>query len=611
LACPALRAATDRLARNPDYSAHLALSSLLDSLTAVESGLEPLRIAVLRNFTIEPLMPVLKAQMVLAGFHPVVYMGDFDAIAGEVLDPVSRLYTFTPDIVILAQWLEPLAPRLTGRFASLSAEDVRDEVDRVSRTVAGLLGGVRSRLSAPVLLNNHPLPDFPALGILDAQAPGFQCGTILQLNAELGRIAAAHADTYVVDLMTLLARVGSGGGIDQRRWRAARAPLGREVLVPLGREYVKFIRAIRGRARKCLVLDCDDTLWGGVIGEDGVVGIQVGDSHPGSMFQDVQRQALALRDRGVLLALCSKNNEADVLEVLREHPGMLLRDTDLVAWQVNWDDKVTNLRRLAEQLNIGLDSLVFVDDNPFECDYVRAALPEVAVVHFAGDAAALRAELGEAGFFDQLAFSAEDRRRSEMYRADQERRSLEQRATSLEEYLADLAIVAEVGRAGPASRPRIAQLTQKTNQFNLTTRRYTESEIGSLAASADADVLFLSLRDRVAELGIVGVAILRYAEAAAEIDTFLLSCRALGRGAEQALLSWAMQAAAARGCVTVVGRYRPTAKNSQVAAFYERHGFTAVGATAAESVWRRAAAEVPMPPPWITTIVIEEGVHAE
>jgi FkbH-like protein len=295
---------------------------------------------------------------------------------------------------------------------------------------------------------------------------------------------------------------------------------------------------------------------------------------------------LNLHDRGVILALCSKNNEADVMEILRSHPEMLLREDHLAAWQINWDDKATNLARIAETLNIGLDSLVFVDDSPFECELVRARLPEVAVVELSSDPSSFPARLSEGAYFDTLTLSAEDRVRNRMYRDEGLRKQLLQTASSLAEYLERLEMVAEIGLADCLAIARVAQLTQKTNQFNLTTLRYSEGEIRALVESADADVFTLKLRDRVADLGLIGVAIVRYRGTEAVIDTFLISCRAIGRGAEEALLAHVVNTARARGCAIVTGRYTVSPRNGQVAEFYGKQGFCLASQDRSSSEWK-------------------------
>ncbi|MCX6008163.1 MAG: HAD-IIIC family phosphatase, partial [Chloroflexi bacterium] len=537
-----------RLANEPTYSAYTATANALEGVTSKASHLPPLRVAILRNFTIEPMIPVIKGEIALAGFYPVIYLGDYDAVARDALDPDSALYAFQPDFVVMAQWLETLAPTLVTRFLSLSPEQVNDEVDRVLTTLAANVTALRQHSKAPILLNNFPLPMHTTLGILDSQSEQFQTQTILRLNLQMLRYARQWGDAYLVDYLALLARIGSQRGIDERHWQMAHAPLSSQALVPVGQEYAKFIRALRGSTRKCLVLDCDNTLWGGIVGEDGIAGIQIGTTYPGSCYQAIQREVLNLHDRGVILALCSKNNEADVLEVFHSHPDMILREAHCATWQINWDDKVTNLTRIAQELNIGLDSLVLVDDSAFECNLVREQLPQVEVVQLSTDPSAFVAQLSVGAYFDSLTLSAEDRERNQMYRDETSRKQLQSSATSLEEYLTKLELVAEIGVPNDLMIPRISQLTQKTNQFNLTTQRYGEGEIREFAGSPDSDVFYLKLRDRISDLGIIGAAIVRYAGERAKIDSFLLSCRAIGRGAEEALLAHLQNIARARGC---------------------------------------------------------------
>ncbi|MBL7091680.1 HAD family hydrolase, partial [Acidovorax sp.] len=556
-----------RLANELTYSAYTATANALEEVTSEASHLPPLRVAILRNFTIEPMIPVIKGEIALAGFYPVIYLGDYDAIARDVLDPGSALYAFQPDFVIVAQWLETLAPTLVTRFLSLSPEQVNTEVERVLVTVNEIVTALRRHSKTPILVNNFPLPLYPTLGILDAQSENHQTHTILKLNLELLRRVRESRDVYLVDYMSLMARIGSVQGVDERYWQIGRAPIGRHALLPFGQEYGKFFRALHGKARKCLVLDCDNTLWGGVVGEDGLGGIQLGTAYPGSCYQAFQREILNLHDRGVILALCSRNNEADVLEVLRTHPEMVLREEHFATWQINWDDKVTNLMRIAQDLNIGLDSLVFVDDSQFECDFVRERLPQVTVLELSSDPSTFRAKLSAGGYFDALTFSPEDRKRTRMYRDEVQRKELYVSASSLEEYLAKLEMVAEISLADEMTIPRISQLTQKTNQFNLTTRRYSEGDIQAFVESPGADVFYLNLRDRISEMGLIGVAIVKYNGEQAEIDTFLLSCRAIGRGVEEALLAHVLNSAKSKGCSSVVGRYLITKKNGQVADF--------------------------------------------
>jgi FkbH-like protein len=587
----------------PTYLDYNTLSGLLQTNPEALSDLPPLRVAVLRNFTAEGLLPVLAGEIVRAGFAPKFYLGDFDAVAADVLNPDSPLFRFQPDFIILAQWLEGLQPVLANRFLTLSTEQVEGAVADLRGQQQQLLRALRERTKAVVLLNNFPVPPAPTLGILDAQRTGGQTATVLQLNAALAADCQAVGDAYIVDLMRLIGDVGYRNAVNERFWQTARAPLAPPGLIAYGQECGRFFRALRGRARKCLVLDCDNTLWGGIVGEDGLEGIKCDTTYPGSCFRALQEEALNLYHRGVILALCSKNNEADVLQVLREHPDMVLREEHFAIMMVNWDDKVTNLRRIAAELNIGLDSLVFVDDNPFETNFVSEHLPEVAVIPLTVNLAGHRAALARSGLFDTLSVSAEDRKRTEMYRSDRQRKELERSTGSLAEYLAGLETRAEFGSPRRTEIARVAQLTQKTNQFNLTTRRYSEGEITALAGGPDSEVTRLSAADKVSDLGLVGVAVTRYRGELAEIDSFLMSCRALGRGLEDGLLHIVADNARRRGATIVRGVFRKTKKNDLCVDFYERNGFAKTESTPEGSVWELAV-DRPLPefPPWIERV---------
>lgn len=595
-----------RLNKDGTYAAYSAVAGALERVGLKKSGLPLLKVAVLRNFTFEPLVPVIKGEIAKAGFYPEIYVGEYDTIAQDALDAGSALYRFQPDFIIVAQWLEGCAPALMTRFLTLSPSQRDDEVERILNTTSELVAALRQHSPAPVLVNNFHLPSSVTLGILDPQSEDYQVNTILKLNLELSRRIHQTRDVYLVDYMRLLAGIGHEQGVDERYWLMGRAPIGRNALVPFGQEYGKFIAALRGKTRKCLVLDCDNILWGGVIGEDGLEGIKLGTNYPGSCYQAFQQEILNLHDRGVILALCSKNNEDDVLEALRSHPAMVLREENFSTWQINWEDKASNLLRIARDLNIGLEGMVFVDDSSFECDLVREQLPQVAVLQLASEPSTFKSKLTAKAYFDALTFSGEDRKRTQMYRAQEKLKVLRASAGSLEEYFTKLDMEAEIGFASGTSIQRISQLTQKTNQFNLTTRRYTEGEISVLAEDPEADVFHVSLRDRVSQLGLIGVAILKYRGPKAEIDTFLLSCRVIGRGVEEAMLAHVFRAAKARGCSQVTGRYVRTKKNGQVADFYKRQGFQPVAENGEESEWEILLdGRISIGPKWIKVNLAE------
>ena len=600
--------ALQRLRSEWSYTAYAAAANAVD---AGATDLPEYRVAWLRNITVEPLLPVLKGEIALTGARPQVYLGSFDTIATEVLDSDSDLYRFKPDLIILSLWLEALNFRIARRFISLSAQGVETECAAILGDIERYLTAIRKKApNAPILLNNFPLPDFTTLGILEASHKLSQSEVLQSLNLGIKKIASRIRDVYIVDFLQLFARIGSSQGFSSRDWHLSRTPYGRHALVPIGQEYGKFIRALRGKARKCLVVDCDNTLWGGVIGEDGLDGIKLGPTHPGSWYVEFQQEILNFHDRGVILALCSKNNEDDVLEVLQRHPSQVLREEHFALRQVNWDGKVLNLRRIAEQLNIGLDSLVFVDDSPLECGFVRQELPEVEVIELPTDPSKFRSALMSRSLFDTLTVSQEDRERTRMYRADQERQKILENVGSLEEYLAKLQLTADIGIPDQSSVARVAQLTQKTNQFNLTTIRYTEGQIHSFVDGADSDAFCVRLADRVADLGIVGVGVLRYHGEQAVIDTLLMSCRALGRGLENTLAAFLVNTAQANGCSRILGYYRATKKNAQVAGFYEKLGFRSVRADENGSDWERRLDDAPLAyPRWMKVRISEPALR--
>lgn len=568
------------------YSQYLAVSDALKEVASNQVTWPVFRMAILRNFTVEPLLPVLEGELVAAGFYPEIYLGDFDAIAQDALDSKSALYTFKPDMIVVTTWLETLSPSLTSSFLRHSPEKITDEKDRIRKYLKDIIRTVRNNSSAPILINNFVPPVEPTLGILDSQMPNGQFNEVVRLNQELLSDSKSTSDVYVLDLARLFTAYGTLNSFDAKHWQMARAPLSAKVMGAVGREVVKFVGALRGKAKKCLVIDCDNTLWGGVVGEDGLSGIKLGPTFPGSSYVALQEEILNLHDRGVILTLCSKNNEKDVLEVLRKHPDMLIKEAHLASWRINWLDKVSNIRSLAEELNIGLDSFVLIDDSDFEINHVREQLPQVATIHLKGNTADYRRELNKVGLFDSLTVTSEDRRRNAMYGENRQRKEIEASSDSMDAYLQKLGIEVNIGAAGEFDIQRVSQLTQKTNQFNLTTRRYSEGQIRELIVDSKSDVYCIKVRDKISDLGLVGVVIVRCQDDGQFIDSFLLSCRALGRGVEVAMLSAVVnQNIRQTGKPLVYGQFLATEKNAQAQDFYSKNKFECVSEDEKSGLW--------------------------
>jgi FkbH-like protein len=536
--------------------------------------LPKLNFSILRNVMVEPIVPYLKFLAYKMGFAAEIRMGNYDNIVQESLDVRKEILNKETDFVLIFMKLENLSWNLARNFSALRTGDVQNEVLRVQETISTILGGIRKQTDGMILWHGFESPLYPSFGIWDSQIPVGQVGTFVDLNNFLRKALRSVPNAYYVDLNLCIARVGGKRFYDDRYWHIGRAPYSREALCEIASEDFKFIRSLKGKSRKCLVLDCDNVLWGGIIGEDGVLGIKLSKTYPGSPYYEFQQEVMNLYNRGILIALCSRNNAEDVWEVFRTHPDMVLKEEHIAAAEINWEDKATNLVKIAANLNIGLDSLAFADDSEFEVNLVRQAIPEVTVLHLPNDKTVeYRNILASCGLFDTLTISAEDRERGVMYKAEAQRKQLQGQASDLETYLRSLEMVVEVKFADNFTLARIAQLTQKTNQFNLTTRRYSEADIKKYMEAENADVLSLQLMDKFGDSGLVGVCILKYSEQKAVLDTLLLSCRVLGRGVEDVFVIQALKLAKRRGCEGVIGEFCPTKKNAQVKDFFPKQGF--------------------------------------
>lgn len=545
-----------------------AFEALLPQLHLIEC-----RVTILRSFTVEPLIPLLRAAAFSAGIRLHVQISDFNVYAQQILEPESKLYRSKPDVVILALHTADVAPQLWRSYSGLLPEQRAEIMAGVTDQFRNCIEAFRSHCEADLIVHNLQLPTVPSRGLLEAQSLDGQQDAVVDINRCLRRIASEHPGVHILDYDGLIARHGRFDWCDDSKHFAMALPIAPAHMIDLCEEWMRFLHPITGRIAKAVVVDLDNTLWGGILGEDGASGIQIGPEYPGALYREVQRALLDLRDRGIVLAVASKNDPQEAMEVLATHPGMLLRPHHFSAFRLGWQEKSQSLREIAAELNIGVDALAFVDDNPVERERMAAALPAVTVIDLPSEPVGFAEALRACPAFERLRVSEEDLRRARYY-DDQKRRDELQRASkSPEEFLASLKQVVEIRPVSTSNISRVAQLTQKTNQFNLTTLRYTEQQIAAIASRADAEVLAMRVQDIYNDNGIVGVAILRHHDSICEIDTFLLSCRVIGRTVESALLAFVCERARERGAATLSGKFVPTKKNAPAADFYPRHGF--------------------------------------
>jgi FkbH-like protein len=546
----------------------------------------PLRVAVLRSFTVEPVLPLLRATAWTERLDVTVRVGEFNAYAPELLDPASWVQDFAPDAIILAVQTRDVAPELWDGFADRTPDEVRATVERVLEDFRNWVRVFRSRSHAYLLLHTLELPEQPSRGILDTQAEGGQADAIRAINDGMRRLAGEFRGVYVFDYDALAARHGRSGWRDEQRFATIKLPLRAESMLALAREWVRYLCPMAGRSAKVLAVDLDNTLWGGVVGEEGVAGIHADREHPGIAWWNVQRALLDMKRRGILLAVCSKNNREDAVDAFRAHPGMPLRLEDFAAERINWLDKPSNLREIAAELNVGVDSIAFLDDNPTERDRVRRELPEVTVIDLPADPLGFAASIRACPVLERLAVSQEDADRSRYYAEQRRRVTAQESAANIEEFYRSLFQKVEIARLSAFSLARAAQLTQKTNQFNVTTRRYSEPQIALLSETPGCDVYTVRVLDRFGDNGLVGVMITREAEPGiCEIDTFLLSCRVIARTVETAMLSFLVEESRSRGVTALRGWFLPTAKNAPASDLYRKHGFDTFAEADSGTCW--------------------------
>jgi FkbH-like protein len=536
--------------------------------------LEPFRLAVLSNSTIDLVVPALAASAARHGIALEVIQPSYDQVAQEALAPESKVNSSKPDAVLLALDYRALPLKL-----SLGDEETS------SATVQGVLGhlkalrdGIRTNSNAVCIFQTFAPPVETLFGSLDRALPGTLRNLVESVNRELAEYVLASGDA-LLDVAGLAETVGLADWHDTPLWNMAKFSFSGE-LIPLYADHVaRMVAAMRGKSRKVLILDLDNTVWGGVIGDDGLEGINVaqGDA-TGEAHLALQRLALDLRQRGIVLAISSKNADELARAPFERHPEMLLKLDHIAVFQANWNDKATNIQAIAEELSLGLDAMVFLDDNPVERGLVRKLLPQVAVPELPDEVAYYARTLTAAGYFEAVTFATEDLERAEFYQGNARRANLQKQVGGVDAYLASLAMTITFQPFDAIGRARIIQLINKSNQYNLTTRRYTDSEVA--AAENDPEVFTLQVRlaDIFGDNGMISVVICRPDEAGVwDIDTWLMSCRVLGRKVEHMVLREILKHARAAGVHKLTGVYRATDRNKLVVDHYAKLGFTKVG----------------------------------
>jgi FkbH-like protein len=549
---------------------------------ARKQGLVRIRILMLSASTASHLADALIGTAIRFKFLLDVTIAEYEEPEPWLERNRGELKENPPDFVLVASdsRMLKLASPLGDQAAA--TQTVEAAIARISR-VADVAGAATGR---PVILQTLAGDPDAIQFNMDLGLPGSPRSLTDEFNRRLVQRALGES-RLVLDVGALASLVGHSAWSAGRYWYAAKYPFATSMISLYADNVMRILAAQMGRSRRVLVLDLDNTMWGGIVGDDGIEGLALGSGSPlGEAHSALQRMALSLKERGIILCVSSKNDEAIALDAFRNHPEMILKEDDIVAFRVNWEDKAANIKVIADAIDLGLDSFVFLDDNPAERKRVRDALPAVAVPELPEDPSDWLSVFQAAGYFEQASFSKEDKLRAGFYKANALRAAQLERIGDHDEYLRSLGMTLSIAPFDAAGHKRIAQLISKSNQFNLTTRRYSEAEIAAMPSNLEIFTLQARLEDIFGDNGMISAVICRQIGRSWEVDTWIMSCRVLGRRVEETLLQYLVEQARMRGMAEITGRYIPTAKNGLVRDHFERLGFVQTGSQDGETTWR-------------------------
>lgn len=574
-----------------------SLAELVKAVSAAEKELAAapeVTIGVSGNVTLDLLGLFLRREALLAGLRARILIGGYDDPLGDM----ERFVAEGADHVLLLPFFDNLLPSFEARIGSMEGEAVAAKREE-------LRAKLRLSLDRAVGIKSIWIGLFHRFGSAPAAGDDPVGGWIERYNVMLREESEERPGVTLVEIGGLAAAAGRDAAYDERFYYRSKAPYSAAFLSALAARLGRVSRGFGTWFYKALALDCDNTLWGGIIGEDLIEGIKLGPyDAPGNIFWRVQQLISGLEKQGLLLCLCTKNNPADVDEVFKRHPDMVLKEDQIVAKRVNWQDKVSNLQSLAEELNIGLDSIIFLDDNPVEAEAVRTRLPMVRMIDVPASLPDYPRVLEEiAELYLGGGVTSDSRSKTEQYRQRAAAAEAKSAFGSHEEYLASLELEVELHVDRLSEAPRVSELSMKSNQFNLTTLRWDGGAVRSFMTGEETELVSITVRNKFGNSGLTGVILLRFEGETARVENFLMSCRVLGQGVEFSVWDHIVERCRARGCTRIEAEYRPTAKNAQVADFYDRLGLTPGNdPDGARRYWADLQAFAPSPSSWIRII---------
>jgi len=544
-----------------------------------------IKIAILSSFTTQGMKEVLNVKCCGLEVMPEFYTAAHSQYAQDIINKEGPLYKFSPDLVIFFIDTMSLFGEAFFFPYRLSDQERKRLTEEKYNEVTALVKALTENMPGKIILHNFEVPTYSPLGILENKQKFGFFEMVRTLNDRLQEGFKNNNRVFIFDYDLFCSKHGKKRICDSKMYYLGDIKLDFGYMPFLCEEYMGFIKPLMSLTKKCIVLDLDNTLWGGIVGEDGLDGIKLGPTPEGRPFWELQKHILNLSDRGIILAINSSNNPDDALRVLREHPYMILKEEHFASIKIDWTDKVTKMKEIARELNIGLESMVFIDDDKVNAEVVRKALPEINVIDLPDDPALYVETLAEVNEFNALRVTEEDAKRGRMYASERKRRRLHSTFTDISEFLRTLDVKVTIVEANSFTIPRVSQLTQKTNQFNMTTKRYREEDIKNFAESNKFTVLSAKVEDKFGDNGIAGMAIVEKDEKKWCIDTFLLSCRVIGRRIEETLIARIVDEAQKEKVQTLIGHFIPTKKNAPARDFYKNSGFKLINEIDDLQIW--------------------------
>jgi FkbH-like protein len=552
----------------------LSFNDLKRNLKKDPGSLRKINLSVLCENSGQLLVQAIKGYGIECGYNVNINDCGYDELNLQVFEPQSQLNTFKSDYILII----PSVQKLQKKFYDLSFSEKEHFADDQIKYIQQIIDTLSATTPAKIIFSNYLETDDAVFGNYSSKINSSFLFQLRKLNFGLMGLAQKNSGLFICDTVSLQNYFGVRFITDNKFYINSDIVFSIDFLPHFAKNVLDIINSIEGRIRKCLIMDLDNTMWGGIIGDDGIENIQVGDLGIGKAYTELQTWARQLKERGIILAVCSKNSENIAREPFEKHPDMVLRMDDFAIFVANWETKVDNIRHIQSVLNIGFDSMVFIDDNPFERNLIIENIPEVTVPDLPEDPAEYLPFLKRLNLFETASFTEEDKLRTGQYREEAKRTIYQRSFTNEGEYLRNLGMIAKVESFNPFNIPRISQLTQRSNQFNLRTRRYSENEIKNLASSEKHVCLSFSLKDKFGDHGLIAVVILEKTEKSELfIDTWIMSCRILKRGMEDFILNLIIKTANNMGCSSVVGEFIPTSKNGIVSEHYKNLGFISEG----------------------------------